>query len=80
MKSWFLVVSKTKCLGNFVFDTTSDTLVSNGTFPGSFVLAANTKFKLCLFRQVSFPVNHGGLQADYYGGVWGAEPPSETKV
>ena len=44
MKSWFLVVSKTKVLGNFVFDATSDTLVSNATFPGNFVFAAIQKF------------------------------------
>ena len=44
MKSWFLVVSKTKFLGNFVFDTTSDTLVSNATFAGNFVFAAIKKF------------------------------------
>ena len=43
MKSWFLVVSKTTILGSFVFDTTSDTLVSNATFPGNFVFAAIKK-------------------------------------
>ena len=75
-----LVVSERTFPGNVHFDTTSDTLVSNGTFPGSFHFAANKQFKLFLFRQVSFPVNHGGLQADYYGGSGGVEPPSETKV
>ena len=44
MKSLFLVVSKTKFLGIFDFDTTSDTLVSNATFPGDVVFAAIKKF------------------------------------
>ena len=34
-----LVVSEWTFPGNVHFDTTSDTLVSNGTFPGSFVFA-----------------------------------------
>ena len=81
MNSWFLVVSKKKCPGNFDFDTTSDTLVSNATFPGSFVFAAITKFKLFYgcprpfqspTREASRPTQRGGLG--------GRSPPSERKV
>ena len=79
MKSWFLLYQN-EHFQEIHFDATSNTLVSNGTFLGSFHFAANNKFKLLLFRQVSFPVNHGGLQADYYGGSGGRIPPVKQKI
>ena len=75
MKSWFLVVSKTKFLGNCVFDTTSDTLVSNATFPGTFVFAAIKKFNLFYGcpRPFQSPTREASRPTQM-GGSGGAEP------
>ena len=62
---------KNRIPGFVVFDTTSDTLVSNATCPGSFVFVARTKFKLFYgcprpfqspTREASRPTQRGGLE------------------
>ena len=80
MKSWFLVVSKTNFLGNFVFDTTSDTLVSNATFPGNFVFAAIKQ--LYFFYGCPRPFQSPTREASrptQRGRLGGRSPPSEKK-
>ena len=79
MKSWFWLYQNEHFQEMFILIQPPTPLYQMEHFQDLLFLLQIKSFNFLLLRQVSFPVNHGGLQADYYGGSGGRSPPVKQK-